>query len=98
MNTQTQETLPIEAQGSSRLASATGSPSSNETEWTVFLYEIRQSSVRYIYNRQEIVKASTRDEALEKSKKLEQHDTHVIGVSLVPTDQYNALNCHSWKW
>jgi hypothetical protein len=79
-------------------ASATGSPSSNETEWTVFLYEIHHSSVRYLYNRQEIVKAATREEALEKSKLLERGDTHVIGVSLIPTAQYNELNCHSWKW
>jgi hypothetical protein len=54
--------------------------------------------VRYLYNRQEIVKAATREEALEKSKLLERGDTHVIGVSLIPTAQYNEHNCHSWKW
>lgn len=72
---------------------------SNETEWTVFLYEIQYSSVRYLYNRQVVVKAATRCKALEKARNMELGiDTHVIGVSLVPTAQYNALNCHSWKW
>ena len=87
-----------ELQSGAGLGAARGSASANETEWTVFLYEIRHSSLRYLYNSQKIVKAATRDEALEKAKKLEQGDTHVIGVSLIPTAQYNALNCHSWKW
>ena len=71
---------------------------SNETEeWTVFLCEIRHSSERYLYNSQQIVRAATRGEALEKAEKLERDDVHVIGVSLIPTAQYNVLNRHSWK-
>jgi len=64
----------------------------NETEWTVFLYEIHQSSVRYMTNRQEIIRAADRDSALEKAKMLERGETHLIGVSLTPTKTHNAMN------
>jgi len=67
-------------------------------EWTVFLYEIRQSSVTYLYNLQDTVKATTRDEAIALAQKLECFDTHLIGVSLVPTHEYNSINCFNWKW
>lgn len=65
-----------------------------DTEWVAHLCEDRG---RYFHNRAVHVKGESRAKAVENALKLQASDVKVAGVSLIPANEYYALNAPTRK-
>jgi len=66
----------------------------NQTEWIAFFYESRNGVAR---NFQEHVFGDTRDSAIKNAEEKESEEIKLIGVSLIPANEWYKLNLSDYR-